>query len=73
MEKTFKKDEFTAYLSVRDILNQNVGISRNFDSNTYNEVRNDRLKRYWMVGFTLEFQEQRHCLKINEHENTIEL
>ncbi|MBL0056736.1 MAG: outer membrane beta-barrel protein [Chitinophagaceae bacterium] len=56
MEKTFKKDEFTAYLSVRDILNQNVGISRNFDSNTYNEVRNDRLKRYWMVGFTWNFK-----------------
>jgi Outer membrane protein beta-barrel family/Carboxypeptidase regulatory-like domain len=56
LEKTFKKDEFTAYITVRDILNQNVGISRSFDRNTFNEVRNDRLKRYWMIGFTWNFK-----------------
>jgi hypothetical protein len=56
LEKTFKKDEFTAYITVRDILNQNVGITRNFDRNTFNEVRNDRLKRYWMIGFTWNFK-----------------
>ena len=56
LEKTFKKDEFTAYFLVRDILNQNVGITRNFDRNTFTETRNDRLKRYWMLGFTWNFK-----------------
>ena len=56
LQRTFKKDEFTAYFVVRDILNQNIGIERNFFSNTFTEVRNDRLKRYFMVGFTWNFK-----------------
>ena len=56
LQRTFKKDEFTAYISVRDILNQNVGIQRNFYSNTYTETINDRLKRYFLVGFTWDFK-----------------
>jgi Outer membrane protein beta-barrel family len=56
LEKTFKKDEFTAYFLVRDILNQNVGFERDFDRNTFTETRNDRLKRYWMVGFIWNFK-----------------
>ena len=56
LEKTFKKDEFTAYFLVRDILNQNVGLNRNFDRNTFTETSNDRLKRYWMLGFTWNFK-----------------
>ena len=56
VEKTFKKDEFTAYFLIRDILNQNVGIDRNFDRNSFTEERNDRLKRYWMIGFTWNFK-----------------
>ena len=56
LQRTFKKDEFTAYFTVRDILNQNIGIDRNFYGNTYTEVRNDRLKRYFMIGFTWDFK-----------------
>jgi hypothetical protein len=56
LQRTFKKDEYTFYFSVRDILNQNTGIERNFYSNTLSEVRNDRLKRYWMLGFTWNFK-----------------
>ena len=56
LQRTFKKDEYTLYFSVRDILNQNTGIERNFYSNTLSEVRNDRLKRYWMLGFTWNFK-----------------
>lgn len=56
LEKTFKKDEFTAYFLVRDILNQNVGINSSYDRNTFTETRNDRLQRYWMVGFTWNFK-----------------
>ena len=56
LEKTFKNDEFTFYLLIRDILNQNVGLNRKFDSNTFTETRNDRLKRYWMLGFIWNFK-----------------
>jgi hypothetical protein len=56
LEKTFKKDEFTVYFLVRDILNKNIGIDRNFNSNTFTETRNDRLQRYWMLGFVWNFK-----------------
>ncbi|MEN9910025.1 MAG: hypothetical protein RLZZ540_3184 [Bacteroidota bacterium] len=56
LQRTFKKDEFTAYILVRDILNQNVGINRYNYENIIGEERNDRLKRYVMVGFTWNFK-----------------
>ncbi len=56
VQRTFKNNEFTAYFMVRDILNQNIGIERNFYSNTYTQVTNDRLKRYFMIGFTWNFK-----------------
>jgi hypothetical protein len=56
LQRTFKKDEFTAYITVRDILNQNIGIERNFSDNTLSEERNDRLKRYAMIGFAWNFK-----------------
>lgn len=55
-QRTFKKDEFTAYIKVRDILNQNIGIDRSFNGNSFREERNERLKRYFMVGFTWDFK-----------------
>ena len=56
LQRTFKKDEFTVYFLVRDILNQNIGVDRNFFSTSFTETRNDRLKRYWMLGFTWNFK-----------------
>jgi hypothetical protein len=56
LQRTFKNNEFTAYFAVRDILNQNIGIDRNFYGNTYTEVTNDRLKRYFLIGFTWDFK-----------------
>lgn len=56
LQRTFKKDVFTAYAMVRDILNQNIGIERNFYSNTLSEVTNQRLKRYFMLGLTWNFK-----------------
>lgn len=56
LQRTFKHDEFTVYFTVRDILNQNVGIQRNFYSNTYSQEINDRLRRYFMIGFTWNFK-----------------
>ena len=56
LQKTFKKDEFTLYLKVSDILDQNVGINRSFYGTTFSEERNDRLKRYWLLGFAWNFK-----------------
>ncbi|MEO7978838.1 TonB-dependent receptor [Flavobacterium sp.] len=56
LQRTFKNDEFTAYIMVRDILNQNVGIRRYVYENIIGEEQNDRLKRYAMVGFTWNFK-----------------
>ncbi|MDG2433110.1 outer membrane beta-barrel protein [Flavobacterium sp.] len=56
LQRTFKSDEFTAYILIRDILNQNIGINRSVYGNTISEERNDRLKRYVMVGFTWNFK-----------------
>ena len=56
LQRTFKHDEFTAYITVRDILNQNIGVDRSFNGSRYNEVINDRLKRYFLVGFTWDFK-----------------
>ncbi|HRD56723.1 MAG TPA: outer membrane beta-barrel family protein [Ferruginibacter sp.] len=55
-ERTFKNNEFTIYLQARDLLNENIGISRNFYGNSYSEEINDRLKRYFMVGFRWDFK-----------------
>ncbi|MGF2414169.1 MAG: TonB-dependent receptor domain-containing protein, partial [Ferruginibacter sp.] len=63
LQKTFKKDEFTAYIMVRDILNQNVGIERSFYENTLTEERNDRLKRYGMIGFAWNFKNKSAAAK----------
>nr|WP_315247995.1 outer membrane beta-barrel family protein [uncultured Flavobacterium sp.] len=56
LQRTFKNDEFTAYIMVRDILNQNIGINRYVYQNVIGEEQNDRLKRYAMVGFTWNFK-----------------
>ena len=56
LQRSLHKDEFTLYLKIHDILDQNIGIERNFNSNTYTEERNDRLKRYWLLGFVWNFK-----------------
>ncbi|HMJ48394.1 MAG TPA: outer membrane beta-barrel protein, partial [Ferruginibacter sp.] len=56
LQRTFRKNEFTVYVMVRDILNQNIGIDRSFYGNSYKEERNERLKRYFMVGFKWDFK-----------------
>ena len=56
LQRTFKNDEFTIYISANDILNQNQGISRNFYGGNYSEVINDRLKRYFLLGFRWDFK-----------------
>lgn len=56
LQRTFKNDEFTVYISANDLLNQNIGINRSFYSGNYSEVINDRLKRYVLLGFRWDFK-----------------
>lgn len=63
LQRTFKNDEFTAYILVRDILNQNIGVRRYVFENTIGEEQNDRLKRYAMVGFTWNFKNKNETAK----------
>jgi hypothetical protein len=56
LQRTFKNNEFTAYVSVHDILNDNIGVDRSFFSNSYTQVTNDRLKRYFLIGFQWDFK-----------------
>ncbi len=56
LQRTFKHDQFTAYFKLRDILDQNIGIQRNFYGNTYTQETDERLKRYFMIGFTWNFK-----------------
>lgn len=63
LQRTFKNDEFTAYIMVRDILNQNIGIKRYVYENTVSEEQNDRLKRYAMIGFTWNFKNKGETAK----------
>lgn len=56
LERTFKKDEFTVFASINDILNQDLGVDRSLYGNTLSEERNDRLKRYFMVGLRWDFR-----------------
>ncbi len=55
LQRTFKKNEFTLYFKVRDILNQNVDIQKNYYGKTYTETENERLKRYFLLGFKWDF------------------
>jgi hypothetical protein len=55
-QKTFKDNEFTAYVMVRDILNQNIGVDRKYSGITTTEETNQRLKRYFMIGFAWDFK-----------------
>lgn len=56
LERTFKKDEFTLFASIRDILRDNIGVDRNLTANGFTEVRNERLQQYWLLGFRWDFK-----------------
>ena len=56
LQRTFKQDEFMAYFSIKDILNQNASVKRSFSNNTLTQVTNYRLRQYWLLGFTWNFK-----------------
>ncbi len=56
LQKTFNNKEFTVYAQARDLFNQNAGIDRSYYGNNFSEERNQRLKRYFMIGFSWDFK-----------------
>jgi hypothetical protein len=56
LQKTFHNNEFSLYFKVKDLLNQNQSIDRSYYGNTFSEERNQRLKRYFMLGFSWDFK-----------------
>ncbi len=55
IEKKIYKSVFVAKFSVQDILNQNRGYSRDFNSYSFTENYYNTLKRYWMLTLTYNF------------------
>ncbi|GAA4330012.1 outer membrane beta-barrel protein [Flaviaesturariibacter amylovorans] len=53
--KVFKNNSGKIMLTVNDLLNQNVGFSRNINSNFINEERYSRIARYFMLRFEWSF------------------
>ena len=63
LQHTFKNNEFTTYIKVRDVLNQNIGIDRSYYGNTFTENQDQRLKRYFMIGFSWDFKNKNYSNK----------
>lgn len=55
MYKVFKNRDGEIKLSVFDILNQNLGITRNTTSNFISENSFNTLRRYWLLSFAWNF------------------
>lgn len=66
LQRTFHHDQFTIYISGNDLLNQNQGIDRSFYNGNYSEVIQDRLKRYFMLGFRWDFKNKSATSKAGE-------
>ncbi len=63
LQRTFNKNEFTVFTKVVDLLNQNIGIDRSYYGNVFTEERNQRLKRYFMLGFSWDFKNKNTAAK----------
>lgn len=59
-KKFGKYDAFIAKIGVSDLLNQNIGFSRNANSNYINENTHIVLRRYFMINLSYNFQNGRN-------------
>jgi predicted adenine nucleotide alpha hydrolase (AANH) superfamily ATPase len=50
-----KNDQWETKLYVNDILNQNLGISRNVNSNFISETTNQTIQRYFLLSLIWNF------------------
>ncbi len=56
LQRTFRNNEFTVFISGKDLLNQNIGIDRSYNGNVITEELNQRLQRYFMLGLSWDFK-----------------
>jgi hypothetical protein len=56
LQRTFFKNELTLYARVKDLFNENTGVDRSYYGNTFSEVRNQRLRRFFMLGLSWDFK-----------------
>lgn len=56
IQRTFRNNTFTTFVKVRDVLNQNISIDRFFNGNVFSEEENQRLRRYFILGFSWDFK-----------------
>jgi hypothetical protein len=59
LQRTFYKNEYTVFVRVKDLLNQNRGIDRSYFGNTFSEERNQRLRRFYMIGVSWDFKNKK--------------
>jgi len=52
IKRFFKENQFELKMQVNDILNQNKGYNRNFNSYSYTETYYETLKRFWLLTAT---------------------
>jgi hypothetical protein len=50
IKRFLKEDKLELKLSINDILDQNRGYQRNFDSYSFTETYNTTLRRFWLVS-----------------------
>ncbi|MEI9807701.1 MAG: outer membrane beta-barrel protein [Bacteroidota bacterium] len=55
LEKSFLKNELQLTFTVYDILNQNQGYQRSFNSISFTETFNNTLQRFWQLRLTWNF------------------
>jgi hypothetical protein len=63
LQRTFFNNELTVYARIKDMLNQNTGVDRSYFGNTFSEERNQRLRRFFMLGVSWDFKNKNNSKK----------
>jgi hypothetical protein len=59
LQRSFFKNELTVYVKIKDLFNENTGVDRSYFGNTFTEERNQRLRRYFMLGLSWDFKNRK--------------
>jgi hypothetical protein len=59
LQRTFFKNEITIYTKIKDLFNENTGVDRSYFGNTFTEDRNQRLRRFFMLGVSWDFKNRK--------------
>lgn len=59
LQRTLFNNELTFYAKIKDLLNENTGVDRSYFGNTFSEERNQRLRRFIMIGVSWDFKNKK--------------